>query len=398
MPLTFVHTADWHLGRVYRGLGPRSYESAKWRWQAVRNIFELAAQNDASFILVAGDVFDSDRPGKDVVRDAVELLCDAPRPVIMISGNHDPCAEGSVWEHGDFAGALKGVRHVRLAMTAEPIELDDCDTVIFPCAVAAKHTREDITSWIPEAARGGERVRIGLAHGGWKGYYGELNGEAAEAPYNLIDNQRAERCGLDYLALGDYHSYTLPEHPAARERTYYAGTPECGACDDARPGYAMLVRVAAPGADPAVEPRFVGRVRPHDLGQITLRSGEGLDGLAMRLAAITESEQTLVRAKICGCLSEAEMKDFQQWLNATREGFLGADIDIRDLYTEPTDADFGALRLEPAEQRILDLLGQPMAAADLTGVKDSQCVAAWSEDEAARRAARVLFYELLRES
>ncbi len=397
MSLTFVHTADWHLGRVYRGLGPRSYESARWRWDAVRNIFELADKADASFILVAGDVFDSDRPGKDVVRDAVELLCDAPRPVILISGNHDPCAEGSVWQHHDFTDALKGVRHVRLALASEPIEMSDCDSLVFPCPVAARHTRDDTTSWIPEAPRGGERFRIGLAHGGWKGYYGELHDDSVVS-YNLIDNQRADRCGLDYLALGDYHSYTAPDHPAAKARTYYAGTPECGAADDARPGYALLVQVAEPGADPSVEPRFVGRVRPHDWGEIRLRSGDGLDGLAARVVEIAEPEKTLVRARIRGCLCEAEMRDFQQWLNETRERLLGADIDTRDLYVEPTDADFQALRLEPAEQRILELLGQPLSADDLAGVKDGPHIAAWSEDEAARREARLLFYELLREA
>src|SRR5688572_9971839 len=97
MSLTFIHTADWHLGRVYRRLGPRSSESARWRLEAVQRIFDLAVQNTASFIVVAGDVFDTDLPSRHVMRSAVELLQDAPAPVILIPGNHDYCAEGSVW-------------------------------------------------------------------------------------------------------------------------------------------------------------------------------------------------------------------------------------------------------------------------------------------------------------
>jgi DNA repair exonuclease SbcCD nuclease subunit len=395
MSLTFVHTADWHLGHVYRRLGPRAAESAQWRLEAVRNIFDVATAEKAAFIVVAGDVFDTDTPSAHTMRHAVELLRDAPAPVYMISGNHDPCAEGSVWFHREFAEALQGVRNVRFAMEATPLSLPDWDTELFPCPVASRHTRDDTTSWIPAAARGGH-VRIGLAHGGWRGYYHDAGGSPVK--FNEIDSNCAERCGLDYLALGDYHSYTHAEHPAAKLRSYYAGTPECGAADDARAGHALVVRIEAPGADPVVEPRRVGRVEPHDWGRIVLRPGGGLDDLSSRLTAIDDRDHALVRASIGGCIAEAERKDLEQWLNELREAVLGADIDVSQLYTEPTGADFEDLALEPAERRILEMLNGNFSPVDLIGVRDSEYIRNWSDDELARREARNLFYQLLKET
>ncbi len=37
---------------------------------------------------------------------AVELLRDAPVPTYLISGNHDPLAEGSVWTNRFFTDAM----------------------------------------------------------------------------------------------------------------------------------------------------------------------------------------------------------------------------------------------------------------------------------------------------
>lgn len=112
MPLTFIHTADWHLGHTYWRIGPRAAQSSAWRLDAVRRIWGLAEEKKADFIVVAGDVFDSDTPSATWRRHAIELLADCPAPVYLIAGNHDPCAQGSVWFQDDFAGALSGLENV----------------------------------------------------------------------------------------------------------------------------------------------------------------------------------------------------------------------------------------------------------------------------------------------
>ena len=122
--------------------------------------------------------------------------------------------------------------------------------------MTSNSTPEDLSSWIPAGTRGGDRYRIGLAHGRWQGYSG------GSYPVNFIAANRAEAAGLDYLALGDFHSYTLADHPAASARCYYAGTSECTACDEPRAGFALLVQVDKPGGVPRVSPQRMGKM-PH---------------------------------------------------------------------------------------------------------------------------------------
>lgn len=397
MSLTFIHTADWHLGHVYRRLGPRAPESLAWRLDAVRRVFDLAIEKRADFVVVAGDVFDTDTPSRETMHAAVEILRDAPAPTYLISGNHDPCAEGSVWFHESFEGALKGVKNVHLARANEALQVNDGDAVLFPCPVYTRHSRNDATAWIPDAPRGSaSNARIGLAHGGWRGYYSQSEYSGSGAALNEIDNRVAERAGLDYLALGDYHGYTPTDHPAAELRTFYSGTPEVGAADDARAGHALLVQIEKPGADPIVTPHAVGRLRCHDWGCINLQPGDGLSVLEARVQAIDNRDDALVRAKLTGCVSQSEWRDLQTWIDESRDRVLGADIDTSQLITEPTRDDFSLLRLEVPEQRLLEMLDSPLEVRSLAGVSDREIIANWSRDEEARRAARTLLYQLLR--
>jgi DNA repair exonuclease SbcCD nuclease subunit len=299
-----------------------------------------------------------------------------------------------VWFHPIFADALKGVANVHIALEQEILQVNDGDAVLYPCPVTARHSREDVTSWIPASPRSHSQARIGLAHGGWKGYW--QSGEYSQGALNIIDNQTADRCGLDYLALGDYHSFTPEEHHATLARTYYSGTPEVSAHDDARAGHALWVQLEKPGATPRVTPCPTGRVQCYNWGEIVLQPGDGIAILQAKLDAIQNREVALVRAKIFGCVSQSEWRDLNEWLDILRETVLGADVDVSRLLTEPTREDFLALKLEAPEQRLLELLHEPLELQNLSGLADREIVANWSRDEAARRAARTLFYQLLR--
>jgi DNA repair exonuclease SbcCD nuclease subunit len=392
--LSFIHTSDWHLGHVYRKLGARAGESAQWRLDAARRVFDLAIEKKADFVVVAGDVFDTDTPTPDVMQAAVAILRDAPVPTYLISGNHDPLAEGSVWFHPVFADALQGAANIHIACENETLQVNNGDGVLYACPVTARHSREDATRWIPDAPRSQNQARIGLAHGGWKGYW--QSGEYSQSELNAIDNQTADRCGLDYLALGDYHSFTPEDHHARRARTYYSGTPEVSAHDDARAGHALWVQIEKPGANPIVTPCPTGRAQCHNWGEIVLQPGDGISLLQTKLDAIENRDVALVRAKISGTVSQSEWRDLNEWLGLLRETVLGADVDVSRLLTEPTREDFLALKLEAPEQHLLEMLHAPLDLQNLSGLSDREIIANWSRDEAARRAARTLFYQLLR--
>ena len=134
MPLTFVHSADWHLGQTYWGLGAQTTRSRGWRFDAIRRLWRLAADNAAAFVLVAGDVFDTETPPDAVRAQAIEVLSEAPCPVYLISGAADPCAEGSVWFNAQWQSGLTGLTQIRPVLTPEPLAIES-DVTLFPCPV-----------------------------------------------------------------------------------------------------------------------------------------------------------------------------------------------------------------------------------------------------------------------
>lgn len=86
--MRFLHTADWHLGRVYHGV-PLIEDQA----YLLRRFVRLADERRPDAILIAGDIYDRSVPPAEAVRllDLVltELVAGLHIPVVLIAGNHD---------------------------------------------------------------------------------------------------------------------------------------------------------------------------------------------------------------------------------------------------------------------------------------------------------------------
>lgn len=86
--MRLLHTADWHLGRVYHGISLLD-EQAYVLEQLVGLI--RSARPDA--VLIAGDVYDRSVPPAEAVRlldeTLTRIVVGERVPVIMIAGNHD---------------------------------------------------------------------------------------------------------------------------------------------------------------------------------------------------------------------------------------------------------------------------------------------------------------------
>lgn len=86
--MRFLHTADWHLGRVYHGVSLLEDQA-----YVLRDFVRIAAERRPDAILIAGDIYDRSVPPAEAVRllDAVltELVAGLGIPVVMIAGNHD---------------------------------------------------------------------------------------------------------------------------------------------------------------------------------------------------------------------------------------------------------------------------------------------------------------------
>ena len=86
--MRILHTADWHLGKRLDDF-PRLEEQR----EVMEEICEIAEQEAADVVLVAGDLFDTFNPPTEAVdllyRTLKRLSAEGRRPVIAIAGNHD---------------------------------------------------------------------------------------------------------------------------------------------------------------------------------------------------------------------------------------------------------------------------------------------------------------------
>ena len=71
----FVHTADWQLGMTRHFLDADAQARfSEARIEAVRKIGKLAADNDCPFVVVSGDVFDTNHVERQVIVRALEEI------------------------------------------------------------------------------------------------------------------------------------------------------------------------------------------------------------------------------------------------------------------------------------------------------------------------------------
>lgn len=98
MKTRFMHTSDWQLGVTRQFLNDDS--QARWaeaRFEGVRNLGRIAQEEGCEFIVVAGDIFESNQVDKRTVLKACEAMARIPVPVYLLPANHDPLDAGSVF-------------------------------------------------------------------------------------------------------------------------------------------------------------------------------------------------------------------------------------------------------------------------------------------------------------
>ncbi|MCB9766464.1 MAG: DNA repair exonuclease [Alphaproteobacteria bacterium] len=287
----FVHTADLQLGMPFHWIkddpGARAREA---RLEAIERIGQVARDHRATFIVIAGDLFDANTVDDRVVVQACDRLRAVDLPVYVIPGNHDHGGADSVYR----AERFRRVCPDNLQVLMEPApQLVDSGTVLLPAPllrrkVSASPTRHLTAELGRDLAPDG--VRVGLAHGTVQGF-GEVQAT------NLVDPELARTTDLDYLALGDWHGLKQ-----VSDRAWYAGAPEPTSFKENDPGHVLVVDIPEHGRPPEVQPVHVARTRwvRHDAQLYTTDHVEALDRW---FQDIDDPRHTLVRLELEGVLS-----------------------------------------------------------------------------------------------
>lgn len=316
--VTFLHTADLQLGMRARHVADAAEAVRAARLETVRRILTLARDEAVDFVLIAGDLFEDNSVGSDLVYQVLHLFEQAaPLPIYILPGNHDLLGPASVYERDTFRSSQGNVHVLR---SREPIPVAEGKAYLLPAPVTQKRSERDPTTGIPATPPGA--LRIGVAHG-------SLRIEGRHQPDDHpIALDAAEREQLDYLAVGHWHSWYQPN-----PRFLMPGTPEPTAFGETS-GYVAWVRLE-PNAPPQIRRHHVASLRWVQHEVVVDGDDPMLRETLQRWAAELENpDRTLLRIRVTGQAPpeiEAVLDDLAAWLAAR---FLYVDIDRRELRPE----------------------------------------------------------------
>lgn len=284
--LSFLHSADWQIGKPYaRVLDPdKRARLRQVRIEAIARIGAHAREQKAAFVVVAGDLFDSPTPSGSDISAVCQAIGKLQVPVLVIPGNHDHGAPGSVWHSSFFQGEQqRRAPNLQVLLSREPHELEQA--VVLPCPLLRRSDSHDPSAWLRELnwqSLPANKPRIVLAHGSVHGFSAadlDADEENPASANNRLQLDGALLEQIDYIALGDWHGLKHV-HP----RCWYAGTPEPDRFPrhaDYQGGQVLAVQVQR-GSLPVVQPLRTATLRWLPL-QVQLNSLSDVERLERQL-------------------------------------------------------------------------------------------------------------------
>jgi exonuclease SbcD len=374
--LRLLHTADVHLGARHADLGDAAAAQRERQFAAFSASVGLALAEKVDLFLVAGDLFDSNtQPRRSVERVAAELarLVKGRVRTVIIPGTHDVYDRSSVYRAYDLA-ALAGTRPAEGLVTVltpeRPwIHLAAIDAVVHGPVFATRRAPHSPLRDLAAVETPSATWKIGLLHAAIA-----IPGRTDHDEV-VVTTEEIAASGLDYLALGHWHSAQTAK---AGEVTYaYAGAPEPVAVDQDRAGKVLLVTLD--GRDSrrsvTVEERTVGRTVFERL-ELDAAKIESQPALVARLMAMAnpdmvldvrligvrrddlDVEQAEVEASLRGAFLRVRVRDLSR--PALSEGLL-----------PPAETISGAF-IRNVEGRIADLeaSGDPVSIGEAEELRD----------------------------
>jgi DNA repair exonuclease SbcCD nuclease subunit len=305
------------------------------RIAVVRRLGELAREQRCAFVLVCGDVFESNQVERRTLSRALEAIASIPVPVYLLPGNHDPLDAASLYRSAAFREAV--LDHVHVLEDARPRAVAPGVELVGAPWRSRRPARNPALDALESFAQPGP-LRIFAAHGGVDVLTPERR-DATLLPIAPIEAALAAQ-RIHYAALGDRHSTT---QVGASGRVWYAGSPEPTDFDERASGEALVVELDRDGA--RVAAHVVGTWRFARLDPVALDGPDDLDALAEHLRALPAKERTALRIELCGSLDLRGGAQLEALLAHARDLFAGVDVASERLRIAAHDADFAELAL-----------------------------------------------------
>lgn len=260
--LRLLHTADVHLGARHSDLGDQAAAQRERQFAAFKAAVDLALAEKVDIVLIAGDLFDSNtQPRRSVERVAAELkrLGAAKIRTVLIPGTHDVYDRSSLYRVHDLAALAGSGEDDDLVTVLNPdrpsVHLAACDVIVHGPVFAAKRAPHSPLRDLKVTAGDGATWHVAMVHGSLS------IPDRTDRDEVVFTREEIEASGLDYLALGHWHS--AQQGRAGTTTWAYSGAPEPVAVTQDGAGKVLLVELdEVNGARTVrVEERQVGKTR-----------------------------------------------------------------------------------------------------------------------------------------
>jgi len=247
----FIQTSDWQIGMKGGGLGEAGPIVRETRIQSIHNVLRSAQEQNVDFVLLCGDIFEHNMISQEEVKKVVTIFNQYPNiPLYLLPGNHDIIGADCVYNRPIF----QGIKHLKILCTSDSVKVPGA--VIHPCPVLSKFSTKDFSNAIPEVHEV-DGIHIGVAHGSLVGKFSVSNWEDIDLP---INPSCVDRTGIDYLALGHWHSHRTFEDSTGIARIAYSGTHEQTNYNEDYAGQCLLVQIDEKGDAPEIHPVKTGQL------------------------------------------------------------------------------------------------------------------------------------------
>jgi len=199
MTITFIHAADIHLDRPFLGLNECAQAMQKRvrksPFTALSRLVQTAISRKVDFVLLAGDIFDSQDRGlraETRLRGYMKQLAEGGIDVFMIHGNHDPL-------DGHWSGLTYGDNVHVFGPTPEVYRYQKPggpSVNIYGFSYGSQHVPENMIDLYQKEP--GSDYHVAMLHG-------SIKGDAIHDVYAPFTVSELLNKGMDYWALGHIH-------------------------------------------------------------------------------------------------------------------------------------------------------------------------------------------------
>jgi len=175
-------------------------------------------------------------------------------------------------------------------------------------------------------------VALGVAHGTVEG----VGQDPVDYP---IARQAAARTGLDYLALGHWHSTATYDGADGAARMGYSGTHETTKFGERDSGNVLLVEIPERAAPPQVTSIHTGGMTWQTIEREIREPGD-LARVRQEIEDLDSPGSTLVEVRLRGVLHPQDQAELRRLDELTAARFLFGCIDASALAPRPQDDDW----------------------------------------------------------